>query len=119
VIASRSVEIADTDRLAHALTAPEPSIQRCWPHSAPFRHRQDLDRARLRQLFQHPDARAARAILHPLIRSRGQEMARWRGRTDSRRPAAARAGGRDASTVFSSSIVPKTSRFGASRREAR
>jgi dephospho-CoA kinase len=79
------VEVTDTDRLAHALTAPGQS-----GHSAvlaafgPSFRRPDgtLDRARLRRLvFADSNARARlEVILHPLIReAAGREMATWTG----------------------------------------
>ena len=83
--ASRGVDVTDTDRLAHALTAPgEPGHSAVLATFGPSFRRTDgtLDRAGLRRLvFTHPDARAAlEAILHPLIReAAGREMARWTG----------------------------------------
>jgi dephospho-CoA kinase len=83
--AKRGVDVTDTDRLAHALTAPGES-----GHSAvlaafgPSFRLPDgtLDRARLRQLvFTDSGARARlEAILHPLIReAAGREVANWTG----------------------------------------
>ena len=83
--ASRGVDVTDTDRLAHALTAPgEPGHSAVLATFGPSFRRTDgtLDRAGLRRLvFTHPDARAAlEAILHPLIREAAdREMARWTG----------------------------------------
>jgi len=83
--ASRGVDVTDTDRLAHALTAPgEPGHSAVLATFGPSFRRTDgtLDRAGLRRLvFTHPDARSAlEAILHPLIRDAAdREMARWTG----------------------------------------
>ena len=83
--ASRGVDVTDTDRLAHALTAPgEPGHSAVLAAFGPSFRRTDgtLDRAGLRRLvFTHPDARAAlEAILHPLIRDAAdREMAGWTG----------------------------------------
>ena len=122
--AGRGVDVTDTDRLAHALTAPgEPGHSAVLAAFGPSFRRTDgtLDRARLRQVvFTHADARGAlEGILHPLIReAAGKEMARWTGPYDHSLSDAAKPRAPLASTAFSSSIVPKTSRFAASRREA-
>ena len=83
--AKRGVDVTDTDRLAHALTAPgQPGYALVVEAFGPAFRRPDgtLDRARLRELvFTDDDARARlEAILHPLIReAAAQEMAGWTG----------------------------------------
>ena len=83
--AERGVEVTDTDRLAHALTAPgEPAYRAVLGAFGPAFARPDgtLDRARLRELvFADGDARARlEAILHPLIReAAAKEIAGWKG----------------------------------------
>jgi dephospho-CoA kinase len=81
--AERGIDVSDTDRLAHALTAPgQPGYAAVLAAFGPsFRRADDaLDRARLRQLvFADGDARARlEGILHPLIReAAAREMANW------------------------------------------
>ena len=83
--AERGVAVTDTDRLAHALTAPdEPGYSAILGAFGPAFARPDrtLDRARLRELvFADGDARLRlEAILHPLIReAAAKEIARWEG----------------------------------------
>ncbi|HET7032124.1 MAG TPA: dephospho-CoA kinase [Casimicrobiaceae bacterium] len=83
--AERGVDVTDTDRLAHALTAPgEPGYSAVLDAFGPAFMRPDgtLDRARLRKLvFDDDNARARlEAILHPLIReAAAKEMAVWKG----------------------------------------
>ena len=82
--AERGVDVTDTERLAHALTAPgEPGHSAVLAAFGPSFRRPDgtLDRARLRELvFTDSDARARlEAILHPLIReAAAKEMANWK-----------------------------------------
>jgi len=81
--AQRGADVTDTDRLAHALTAPgQPGHAAVLAAFGPSFRRADetLDRARLRQLvFTDPQARTRlEAILHPLIReAAGREIAGW------------------------------------------
>jgi dephospho-CoA kinase len=81
--AARGVDVTDTDRLAHALTAPgQPGHAAVLGAFGPEFRRPDgtLDRAALRRLvFGDPDARARlEAILHPLIREAARrEIADW------------------------------------------
>lgn len=81
--AQRGVDITDTDRLAHALTAPgAPGHAAVVNAFGPSFRRADgtLDRARLRELvFTDATARARlEALLHPLIRAAAtEEMTRW------------------------------------------
>ena len=83
--AERGADVTDTDRLAHALTAPgQPGHLRVLDAFGPAFLRPDgtLDRARLRELvFADAGARARlEAILHPLIReAAAEEMAGWKG----------------------------------------
>jgi dephospho-CoA kinase len=84
LFAQRGVDITDTDRLAHALTAPgERGYVAVLSAFGPAFRQADgtLDRARLRELvFSDAEARARlEAILHPLIRAAAaDEMLRWR-----------------------------------------
>jgi len=84
MFAQRGVDVTDTDRLAHALTAPDaPGHAAVLGAFGPSFRRDDgtLDRARLRELvFKDANARARlEAILHPLIRAAAtDEMTRWR-----------------------------------------
>ena len=81
--AERGVDVTDTDRLAHALTAPgTPGYAAVLAAFGPsFRSADDtLDRVRLRQLvFADADARTRlETILHPLIReAAAKEMGSW------------------------------------------
>jgi len=83
--AERGVDVTDTDRLAHALTAPgQPGYAAVLDAFGPAFRRPDgtLDRARLRALvFDDGNARVRlEAILHPLIReAAAKEMAGWKG----------------------------------------
>ena len=83
--AKRGIDVTDTDRLAHALTAPgQPGYALVVEAFGPAFRRRDgsLDRARLRELvFTDDNARARlEAILHPLIReAAAQEMGGWTG----------------------------------------
>jgi dephospho-CoA kinase len=83
--AERGVDVTDTDRLAHALTAPgQPGHAPVLEAFGPAFLRPDgtLDRARLRELvFTDATARARlEAILHPLIReAAAKEIAGWKG----------------------------------------
>ena len=83
--AKRGVDVTDTDRLAHALTAPgKAGYSAVLTAFGPSYRRPEgtLDRARLRQLvFMDGDARARlESILHPLIReAAAEEMADWTG----------------------------------------
>jgi dephospho-CoA kinase len=82
--ASRGIDVTDTDRLAHALTAAgAPGLHEIVAAfgSPVLRPDGTLDRAALRGLaFADPVARARlEGILHPLIgRTALEEMARWR-----------------------------------------
>jgi dephospho-CoA kinase len=82
--AERGVDVTDTDRLAHALTAPgQPGHAAVLAAFGPsFRRADDtIDRTRLRQLvFTDGVARTRlEAILHPLIREAAErEIAGWR-----------------------------------------
>lgn len=77
------VDVTDTDRLAHALTAPgQPGLAAVLEAFGPQFGSPDgtLDRARLRRLvFEDASARGKlEAILHPLIReAAARELARW------------------------------------------
>jgi dephospho-CoA kinase len=79
------IEVTDTDRLAHALTAAgQPGHAAILDAFGPEFRRPDgeLDRARLRQhVFADAAARARlEAILHPMIREAARrEMASWSG----------------------------------------
>lgn len=82
--AERGVDVTDTDRLAHVLTAPgQPGHAAVLAAFGPsFRRADDtIDRARLRQLV-FTDGNALtrlEAILHPLIReAAGREIAGWK-----------------------------------------
>jgi dephospho-CoA kinase len=81
--AARGADVADTDRLAHALTAPgQPGHAAVLAAFGPAFRCPDgtLDRARLRGLvFGDPAARSRlEAILHPLIREAARrEIAAW------------------------------------------
>jgi dephospho-CoA kinase len=81
--AALGVDVTDTDRLAHALTAPgQPGHAAVLAAFGPEFRCPDgrLDRARLRGVvFGDPAARAElEAILHPLIReAAGREIAAW------------------------------------------
>jgi dephospho-CoA kinase len=83
--AERGVDVTDTDRLAHALTAPgQPGYRAVLDAFGEAFVRPDgaLDRARLRELvFDDAHARARlEGILHPLIREAAAgEMAGWKG----------------------------------------
>jgi dephospho-CoA kinase len=83
--AERGIEVTDTDRLAHVLTAPgEPGYAPVIDAFGPAFRRPDgtLDRARLRELvFTDDNARdRLEAILHPLIReAAAKETAGWIG----------------------------------------
>jgi dephospho-CoA kinase len=83
--AELGVDVTDTDRLAHALTAPgEPGYSAVLAAFGRSFLRPDatLDRARLRdRVFNDSDARARlEAILHPLIReAAAKDMANWTG----------------------------------------
>ena len=82
--AALGVDVTDTDRLAHALTAPgEAGLRAVVDAFGPSVLRPDgtLDRAALRRLaFADPAARSRlEAILHPLIRAAARDdIARWR-----------------------------------------
>ncbi len=82
--AALGIAVTDTDRLAHALTAPgEPGFEAILKAFGTTMRRQDgtLDRARLRNLvFTDASARTKlEAILHPLIgRASKQEIAGWK-----------------------------------------
>jgi dephospho-CoA kinase len=77
------VDVTDTDRLAHALTAPgQPGLAAVVKAFGPQFVTPDgtLDRARLRRLvFEDASARCRlEAILHPMIReAAGHEVERW------------------------------------------
>ena len=82
--AARGIDVTDTDRLAHALTAPgQPGHTAVL---AAFGHEYaqpdgTLDRARLRELVFDDAAARARleSILHPMIRDAArQEIAAWK-----------------------------------------
>jgi dephospho-CoA kinase len=81
--AALGADVTDTDRLAHAVTAPgEPGHAGVLAAFGPAYARPDgsLDRARLRErVFADADARARlEAILHPLIRAAAaREVAAW------------------------------------------
>ncbi len=81
--AALSIDVTDTDRIAHALTAPgEPGYAAILDAFDDGLRLPDgtLDRARLRnRVFKDPLARTRlEAILHPLIREAArQEMAGW------------------------------------------
>jgi len=81
--ASLGIDVTDTDRLAHALTAPgQPGHALLLEAFGPafFRDDRTLDRAKLRaHVFNDAGARARlEAILHPLIRAAArQEVVRW------------------------------------------
>lgn len=81
--AELGVDVTDTDRLAHALTAPgEPGHSAVLAAFGTSFRRPDgtLDRTRLRELvFTDSDARARlEAVLHPLIReAAAKEMDHW------------------------------------------
>ena len=83
--AARGVDITDTDRLAHALTAPgQPGHTLVLEAFGALYLQPDgtLDRARLRDhVFGDAAARVRlEAILHPLIRAAAaREVAGWRG----------------------------------------
>ena len=83
--AQRGVDVTDTDRLAHALTAPgEPGYAPVLDAFGAAFRRPDgtLDRARLRELVFGDDPARGRleAILHPLIReAAAKEIAGWKG----------------------------------------
>jgi dephospho-CoA kinase len=83
--ATLGVDVTDTDRLAHALTAPgAPGQAAILTAFGPDYRRPDgtLDRSRLRQLVFGDAAARARleAILHPLIREAARrEIEGWRG----------------------------------------
>jgi dephospho-CoA kinase len=81
--AARGVDVTDTDRLAHALTAPgQPGHAGVLAAFGPGVRRADgtLDRAQLRRLvFDDAGARTRlESILHPLIREAARlEVAAW------------------------------------------
>jgi dephospho-CoA kinase len=81
--AERGIDVTDTDRLAHALTAPgQPGHAAVLSAFGPEFRQSDgtLDRAGLRRLvFGDAGARARlEAILHPMIRAAaGREIADW------------------------------------------
>jgi dephospho-CoA kinase len=83
--AERGVDVTDTDRLSHALTAPgqagyAPVLETFGP--AFLRPDGSFDRGRLRELVFADDGARARleAILHPLIReAAAKEIAGWKG----------------------------------------
>jgi dephospho-CoA kinase len=83
--AALGVEVTDTDRLAHALTAPgQPGHVALQAAFGPAYFQADgkLDRGKLRErVFGDADARARlEAILHPLIRAAAaREVGEWRG----------------------------------------
>ncbi len=83
--AALGADVADTDRLAHALSAPgEPGYAAILDAFGESLRRADgtLDRDRLRDLaFADAGARARlEAIIHPLIRAAAlREVAAWRG----------------------------------------
>ena len=83
--AALGVEVTDTDRLAHALTAPgQPGHAAVLEAFADALLRPDgtLDRAKLRErVFADPAARARlESALHPLIRAAAaREVVNWRG----------------------------------------
>ena len=83
--AALEVDVTDTDRLAHALTAPgQPGHAAVLEAFGPAYFHSDgtLDRAKLRETIFGDSAARGRleAILHPLIRAAAsREVARWRG----------------------------------------
>jgi dephospho-CoA kinase len=83
--AALGVDVTDTDRIAHAVTAPgEAGTAMIVEAFGPAYLLADgtLDRARLRErVFADADARhALEAILHPLIRAiAAREVGRWQG----------------------------------------
>jgi dephospho-CoA kinase len=83
--AALGVDVTDTDRLAHALTAPgQPGHAAVLEAFGPDYFRPDgtLDRAKLREhVFGDAAARGRlEALLHPLIRAAAaREVALWRG----------------------------------------
>lgn len=82
---SRDIDVTDTDRIAHALTAPgQPGYDAVLAEFGPDFRGPDgaLDRARLRRLVFGDDSarRRLEALLHPLIREAARsEVASWTG----------------------------------------